>query len=106
MIKITTDVFNIFKRIKLININYCIFYDFSKFKFFVVDEVSNNIIYSLPFSSLDERTLKYVSDMDKKSNLDILKEIETHNEKLTKINNEKIIESAMNSAEKILKELT
>ena len=80
-IKLTYDVYNISKRIKEIDKDYYIVYDTSKNKFEVHNssQIGGSYCLTLPFTSLDERTLKYVRKTSS-ANIDcILNQIENDN---------------------------
>lgn len=102
-ITIKNDVFNIFKRIKQINYNYFIIFNTNKNKYEIYDETCESIVFTLPYECLDERCLTYVLKMLKTSNEEILKEIEQHNFRLEKEENEKLINKALDCAERVLK---
>lgn len=100
-IHIKNDVFNIFKRLKQINNDFYLIFDTNKNNYQVYEK--SNLIFTLPYKNLDERSLKYVLKMLKISNEEILKEIENHNAQKSKEIEDKIISSALESAEKVLK---
>jgi len=102
-IAIKNDVFNIFKRIKQINNNFYIIFDTNKNKYEIYEKNNPCVLFTLPYESLDASAVSYVLKMLKTSNEEILKEIEEHNSKLEREENEKIIYSALNCAERELK---
>ena len=100
-IKIEKDLFNISKRITKINRDYYIVFDKVKNVFQIYEK--NNLLLTLPFKTLDERALKFIYERIRKSNFEILEEIEKHNQKLDKYNQEKVITKSIECAEKILR---
>ena len=100
-ITIKSDVFNISKRIKNISKNYSIVFNTKTNKYFVCE--GNLTIFTIPYTGLDERTIKFVLERNSKNNDEILKEMETYNEKVFDSNKQKIKQSAIESAEKIMR---
>ena len=83
-IKLTYDVFNISKRIKEIDKDYYIVYNTSKAKFEIHNssQIGGSYCLTLPYNSLDERTLKYVRKTSV-ANIDyVLNKIENDNNKI------------------------
>jgi len=83
-IKLTYDVYNISKRIKEIDKGYYIVFNTSKAKFEVHNslQLGGSYCLTLPYTSLDERTLKHVRKTSC-ANIDyVLNEIENDNNKI------------------------
>lgn len=100
---IKKDVFDISNRIKKINKNFEIIFDTVSNKYYVCDKFLHNIIFTLPSKNLTPNVVDYVLKMQSKDNAQILKDIDEHNEKVFNTNKEKIKQSAIQSAEKILR---
>ena len=66
-------------------------------KFFVMTKLC------LPYESLDKRAIDYLMERVEKSNFEILEEVEKHNKRIEKNNLEKVVNSSMSVAEKILR---
>lgn len=90
MIKITDDVFDIARRIKGINNSYELYYDnkVGKFKVYAHDKLE----LVLPFDSLDKRSVDFVEKTQIKNLYKLTDEIEKHNEKLVRNNENKLSE--------------
>ena len=101
--KIFSDAFNICKRIKQINKNYFMVFNFKTSKFEIHSEDVQGVICTLPYSFLDKRSLDYFRLHLSKSNIQILEEVEMENENYLKQINEKITLSAVESAERVLR---
>ncbi len=86
-VKLTHDVYNISKRIKLIDRDYYVVYNTSTCKFEVhnLSQIGSSYCLTLPFNELDERTLDYVAKTRCANIETILDKIENDN---------KILESA------------
>ena len=83
-IKLTCDVYNISKRIKEIDKGYYIVFNTSKSKFEIHNslQLGGSYCLTLPYTNLDERTLKYVRKTSS-ANIDyVLNEIENDNNKI------------------------
>ena len=83
-IKLTCDVYNISKRIKEIDKDYYIVCNTSKNKFEVHNssQIGDSYCLTLPYGTLDERTLKFVRKTSV-ANIDyVLNEIENDNNKI------------------------
>lgn len=81
-IKIKNDLFDISDRVKEINPNYEIFYDTEKKKFVLM---KGKLVSSiLPYETLDVRTLDYVYKTRAENGENLLKEIDSYNEKKTR----------------------
>ena len=102
-IKIKNDVFDVTNRIKKLNNNYIIMFDTVGNKYYVCDQFLHNIVFTLPDTSLTPSAIDYVLQMQSKSNAQILEEIDVHNKKVFDTNKQKIKDSAIQSAEKILR---
>lgn len=100
-IKIKNDFFNIYKRIKLIDKNFEIVYDTEIKKYYILK--NKNIVITLNYECLTEQCLEYVKKHLRKSNKEILKEIEENNLKIENKIKENIKVSAVEKAEKVLR---
>lgn len=80
-IKIYYDVYNISKRVKDIDKNYYVVYNTSKNKFEIhhTKQFGTSYCLTVPFSQLDERTLKYVRQTQSTNIDEILDRIENDN---------------------------
>lgn len=89
-IKIMHDVYNISKRIRLIDKGYYIVYNTSTHRFEVHNssQLGSSYCLTLPYLELDERTLKYVHQTKSENIEKILETIENEN---------KLMESACKS---------
>lgn len=80
MVKITSDVYNISNRIKNIDRNYFIVYNTSKRCFEVHNkQQKNTYCVTLPYKTLDERTLNYTLKTRSQNLSKILISIEQQN---------------------------
>ena len=81
-IKISTDVYNISKRIKDIDKNYYIVFNTSTNKFEVHNsqQLGGSFCLNLPYNFLDERTLNYVNETRAENIERILNQIDIENE--------------------------
>ena len=81
-LKLTHDVYNISKRIKLIEKDYYIVYNTSKQKFEVHNssQMGGTYCLTLPYSELDERALNYVAKTKSENIERILADLENHNQ--------------------------
>lgn len=80
-IKLTSDVYNISKRIKEIDRNYYIVFNTSNEKFEVHNssQICGSYCLTLPYKEIDERVLKYVQKTSS-VNIDyVLNEIQNNN---------------------------
>jgi len=100
LIEIKNDVYNISKRIKKIDKDYIVFYNTSKNKFEIhnLGQIGGSYCLTLPFDSLDERTIKHVRKTSSANIDEILEKIENENKVLE--STEKI-SALSNVAEKI-----
>lgn len=80
MIKITDDVFDVARRIKDVNEEYELFYDNKQRRFAVY--VRNKLEITLPYDSLDKRSVDYVLKTQIKNIERIQYEIDEHNRRL------------------------
>ena len=81
-IKLNSDVYNISKRVKEIDKDYYVVYDTSLNKFEIHNsmQIGSSYCLTLPYSSLDERTLNYIHKT-KSTNIErILEQIDNDNE--------------------------
>jgi len=103
-IEIKKDMFNISKRVKQINKNYAIFYDFKKCRFELFDKLRGCVVMTL-FKELNPLSLKEIMIRLNKSNFEILKEVETHNLMMehSQLKEEKL--KTLTNIENLLKEL-
>ncbi len=81
-IKIEHDVYEIAKRIKYIDKYYYIIYDTSKHIFEIHNSSQRDTTYclTLPYNTLDERTLQYVYESSSANIETIIEKIENNNE--------------------------
>lgn len=114
---ITTDAFNIGKRIRNINSHYFVVYDNKQDKYMIYCDnqgakkeiISNKHLYyvlTLPYSQLDVRTLKYLVNTDVDNLEKIIAEIDEQNKKVQQDNRLKIKNQALEVAENKLRQLT
>lgn len=103
IIEVKTDIFNISKRINKIINNSQICYDLCNKKYLLINKITQKIIFSLPYDVLDERSVDYVLERTRKTNDDILSEMNKYNKQLFEENKNRIKESAINCAEKVLR---
>lgn len=101
MAKINGDMFNISKRAQKIYKNSQIYYDFATKKYLLCE--NKNIILTLPFEQLDNRTLEFLRERKTKTNQEIINEMEKYNQALFNKNKAKIKLSAIDCAEKKLR---
>ena len=81
-IKIESDVFNIINRIKEIDDGYYIMYNLSNKKFEVHNKYQkNSYCITIPYSQLDERTIKLINETSIKNYDKIVKDLEQNNKK-------------------------
>ena len=80
-IKICGDVYNISKRIKDIDRDYCVVYNTSKqvFEIHNSNQIGSSYCLTLPYHELDERCLKYVLKTQSVNIDEILEQIENDN---------------------------
>lgn len=104
-IKITSDVFNISKRIKKIDTGYFILYDNKKDKYEIHNSKQPFCSYCLtvPYNSLDNRTLLFVCKTLFTKKEELFKEMEQFNDNLEKHNNKKLIDDTNYLLKKIVK---
>jgi predicted GH43/DUF377 family glycosyl hydrolase len=83
-IKLTSDVYEISKRIKNIDKDYYMVYDTSKRKFEVHNssQIGSTYCLTLPYDYLDARALKYVIDTKSENLGKILQKIDDDNRSL------------------------
>lgn len=83
-IKLTCDVYNISKRIKEIDKDYYIVYNTSKEKFEIHNnsQIGDSYCLTLPYNTLDERTLCFVRKTSVKNIDYVLNEIENDNNRI------------------------
>ena len=91
LIKIYEDVFDITKRLKEIDRNYFVVFNTKKQKFEVHNKSQKNTYcLSVPYNTLDIRTI-FLTLKSRRENIDkILEEIDVNNQKLEQENNRKI----------------
>lgn len=80
-VKILSDPFNITKRLKTLNKNYFIMFNTKTQKYELHNSQFNNTYcITIPFNSLDVRTINLVRQSEKTD--EVIAEIENHNKKL------------------------
>ncbi len=105
MIKITSDVYNISNRIKHIDKNYFIVYNTSKRCFEIHNKgQKNTYCVTLPYNTLDERTLNYTQKTLSQNLNEILNSIEQHNALLKKEQMRKTLNEMDDSINQLIKE--
>ena len=97
---IENDVYFISQRIKEIDKNYFIVFNISKNKFEVhcLGQIWGSYCFTIPYETLDERTLFYTLKTKSDNLQKIIEEIDKANEKLQKDN----IKKAVNKLEEVL----
>lgn len=81
--EIKSDLFNIVKRIKSINPKYYVLYNHKKKKFEIHFKRSKNTYeLTIPFDTLDARTVNFVMKTRMENQKKLLEEIEESNKKL------------------------
>lgn len=98
---VKNDIYNISKRIKYINRDYYIVYNNIEKKFQIFDK--QGVVITLPYKNLDIRGINFLVERLKKSNFEILEEVEKHNQKIDEEARRKTIEQSIDCAEKILR---
>ena len=80
-IKLSSDVYNISKRVKEIDKNYFVLYNTSNAKFEIHNskQIGSTYCLTLPFKQLDERTLNYIHQTKSENIEKILAKIENDN---------------------------
>lgn len=101
--KIFSDAFNISKRVKQIDKNYYLVFNFKTNKFELYSKLYTGVVLTLPYDQLDFRSLNFIRKKLTKSNEEVLKEVELHNENYLKAINKKIVLDAVDSAERALR---
>lgn len=81
---IEADLFDISGRLKQIDCDYFIFFDYRsrKFQLHNRSQSGNTLTLVLPFDRLDQRTLSFVRQTRSERKKQLLEEIEKHNMKL------------------------
>ena len=103
-IKIESDVFNIINRIKEIDDGYFILYNTNSKKFEVHNQKNiNTYCLTIPYSSLDSRTIELIHKTSIKHYDKIIEELNDDNEKYRKKEIEKIKEINDYKVREILK---
>lgn len=98
---VKNDIFNISKRIKHINRDYFVVYDNDEKRFQIFDK--HGVVISLPYKNLDMRGINFLVERLKKSNFEILEEIEKHNQKIDEESMKKTVQQSIDCVEKILR---
>ena len=95
LIKILRDAFDISKRLKQIDNGYFVCFNTVKQRFEVHNKKQRQTFcLVVPFESLDSRLLTYVRKTRKQNFDAIIKEMETHNEKLEKENKRVVLDKS------------
>lgn len=83
LIEVTSDTFYICQRLKDIDNDYCILFNLSskKYEVHVRGQGKNSYAFTVPFDTLDERTLFYARKTRRERMDKIIAEIEKENEK-------------------------
>lgn len=95
-VEIKNDVFNIVKRLKKIDVNYFVVFDFKKKKFELHHRGQGKSTYCLtfPFSQLDARAIRHTLVTSVKNSEKLFFEIENQNFKIEKDIKNKISDEA------------
>lgn len=90
------DLYNISQRIKEIDSSYFLYFNYKnrKYELHSKNQVKNSYVLTLPFSSLDNRTITHILKTRVERKKEFLKEIEKENEKLQKRELDKILKRA------------
>ncbi len=106
--KIEHDVYNISNRIKDIDSGYFIVYDTECARFEVHNYFEKGTTYccSIPYNTLDERTLNYVVHTRSANIENILDEIDRDNKRVENAEKSCVLSQFNDSIEQKLKELT
>lgn len=116
-IMLNGDTYNICKRIKNFDKNYCVVFDFATLKYLVYTkkhygnyEIINNeklmYVCTIPYSELDARTIKHLFTTQIKNLQEIIKQIDEENLMLEKQNNKTIKNQALTVAENTMRKLS
>ena len=103
-IRIFKDVYNISKRIKYIDRGYYVVYDTSKNKFEIhnSNQFGSSYCLTLPYETLDERTLKYVRKTSSSNIEEILLKIENDNNIMESANKTSAFSYVANEIEQLM----
>jgi len=105
-IKIENDVYAIAKRIKEIDKDYYIVYDTSRqiFEIHNSAQIGGSYCLTLPFNTLDERTLNYVLETSSRNIEKILENIENENKLLENKEKREVLNQAKETLTEKIKE--
>lgn len=116
-IVLNSDTYNICKRVKKFDRHYWVVYDFDNSKYLIyTDKFVGNFetigdrrlgyVCSVPYSQLDDRTIKHLFATRVENLQEIIKQIDEENLMLEKQNHDKIKNQALSVAENKLRQLT
>jgi len=116
-ILVKSDVFDICNRIKKFDYSYRIVYDNCQTKYEIystklgmsvelISGIPLSYVCSLPYSQLDNRTIKYLYDTSVDNMDNIIKIIENENDNIENSNKTKLINQSLLIAENKLRQLT
>ncbi len=104
-VKIMADVYNISKRIRLIDKDYFILYDTSKHCFEIHNKAQKNTYcVTLPYNTLDERTINYTLKTRSQNVDKIMSEIEAENLRRDRLHFSRVLDEVDDSLNQLKKE--